>query len=101
MKKITEQELKELPNHFALTVGDLLKFIEKNNIPKDAKILVERIEDVYFLKHGWDVYLEEGEYTSYDENNKPIEDTLYQYIPLCTSLYNKNKKDILFLSSHY
>lgn len=35
------------------TVGKLLDFIEKNNIPRDGKILVQRVEDFYFEKNNW------------------------------------------------
>jgi len=35
-----------------LTVGELKKIIK--NIPDDARVLYERIEDVYFQEHGWD-----------------------------------------------
>ncbi len=35
-----------------LTVEQLLKFIEKHNIPLTAKVRLQRIEDVYFEK-GW------------------------------------------------
>lgn len=31
-----------------LTVGRLLDFIAKHNIPRDSKVLVQRIEDQYF-----------------------------------------------------
>lgn len=31
-----------------LTVGQLLKFIEKYNIPMDAEVRYQRIEDYYF-----------------------------------------------------
>lgn len=30
------------------TVGDLLDYIEKYNIPRDGKVLVQRVEDQYF-----------------------------------------------------
>ena len=36
-----------------LTVGDLRKFLETHNPPDDAIVLVERVEDIYFEKHGW------------------------------------------------
>lgn len=36
-----------------MTVGQLLDFIEKNNIPRDGKILYHRIEDDYF--NGQDI----------------------------------------------
>ena len=32
----------------SVTVGDLLDFIEKYNIPRDGKVLIQRIEDSYF-----------------------------------------------------
>jgi D-hexose-6-phosphate mutarotase len=35
------------------TVGDLLDFIEKYKIPREGKILVQRVEDVYFDKSNW------------------------------------------------
>jgi len=37
-----------------LTVEQLLKFIFDHNIPPTAKILHQRIEDVYFEEHNWD-----------------------------------------------
>lgn len=42
------------------TVGQLLEFIEKNNIPMDAKIMIQRVEDVYFEKNGWTTVNKEG-----------------------------------------
>lgn len=39
--------------HENMTVGWLKKFIEENNIPDESLILVQRVEDVYFEKHGW------------------------------------------------
>jgi hypothetical protein len=36
-----------------LTIGRLKEFIKKHKIPDNALILHQRIEDVYFEKHGW------------------------------------------------
>ena len=37
-----------------LTVGELLKFIEKHNIPMDAPVLMQRVEDSYYEPgNGW------------------------------------------------
>jgi len=38
-----------------LQFSHLIGFVEKykNKIPKDAKIYIERVEDIYFDKHGW------------------------------------------------
>lgn len=35
-------------HHDSVTVGELLDFIEKYNIPRDGKVLIQRIEDQYF-----------------------------------------------------
>lgn len=62
MKKLTKEEILEYPTKYHYcTVGDLKKHIEKYNIPDTAPVLVQRIEDVYYEKHGWSSYLKEGE----------------------------------------
>ena len=63
--------------HF-LTVGQLREFLENNkNIPDDAKVLVQRVEDVYYEKHGWGVVLKEGEhYHSHLEMNKNMREEI-------------------------
>ena len=38
------------------TVGELLKHIKDNNIPDDAKILVERVTDFYYDKNNWQTF---------------------------------------------
>lgn len=43
-----------------LTVGQLLDFIEKHKIPRDAKVLYERIQDVYFDRNNWKTVKREG-----------------------------------------
>ena len=48
MYKYTKEELIEAKFQ-GLTMGDLAVFVYKNpQIPRDAKVLVERIQDVYF-----------------------------------------------------
>lgn len=42
------------------TVGELLDFIEKYNIPRESKVFYQRIEDVYFEKHNWTTVKKEG-----------------------------------------
>lgn len=45
--------MRKLEHH--LTVGDLLKFIEKHNIPMDAPVVMQRVEDHYYQPgKGWD-----------------------------------------------
>lgn len=55
-----------------LTVGRLLDFIEKYKIPRDAKVLLQRVEDIYFEKHNWSTVNKEGEfyYQAIETNQK-------------------------------
>jgi hypothetical protein len=39
-------------NH-GMTVGKLKEFLNKHNLPDDARIFVQRIPDYYYLKGGW------------------------------------------------
>jgi hypothetical protein len=45
-----------------LTIGELLDYVYKHNISRDAKILVQRIEDTYFENHNWETVKKEGEH---------------------------------------
>lgn len=64
--------------HFC-TVGDLRKFLEKNNLPDDAKVLVQRIEDRYFDNHNWGTINKEGEqYNDAIQYNKEIDEGKYE-----------------------
>ena len=36
-----------------LTVGQLKRWIKEHKIPDDANVYYQRIEDVYFERHGW------------------------------------------------
>ena len=48
MNKYTKEELINDKSH-GLTMGELAEFVYKNpQIPRDAKVLIERVEDVYF-----------------------------------------------------
>ena len=51
---------KFVPHKDYATVGDLLKFIEKNNIPMDAPILMQRVTDWYFTKGSWKTHKKNG-----------------------------------------
>lgn len=63
------------------TVGDLKKFLEKHNLPDDAKILLQRVEDKYFeaskihpQSSAWESIKKEGLfYYQAVERNKKIE----------------------------
>jgi len=50
-----EQEAYEVRESFP-TVGDLLDYIEQHNIPRDAKLVVERVRDKYIEQYEWTYY---------------------------------------------
>jgi len=132
-KKITplnKEELLSYLNHGYMTVGALKKFIEKHEVPDDALVVVQRVEDFYYEDHGWKVYLKEAEHSNWmksyndaldrgefddkekypdfkDEmRNKFTEEQIIeassQYHPAwCPVLYEDDGKEILFLDLHY
>jgi hypothetical protein len=58
-----------------MSVGDLKKFLAENpDIPDNAKVLVQRVEDVYYEKHSWGVVLKKGHhYYMEEEHNKKMQ----------------------------
>jgi len=110
-----EEALKGDPSFF-LTVGQLLDFIEKFNIPRDSKVLYQRIEDHYFDK-SWKVVKKEGfGFCSMSKVNEDIdlgntsfgkkyseealEKSKEQYIPAFSPVKYKGD-DNLYIDSHY
>ena len=84
MNKIDKENLYRYTKNGFLTVGVLKKFIEENNLPDDAPVIVERVEDRYYegndisgmagcpdtedgiyppgsKSDGWGVYLKKGD----------------------------------------
>lgn len=88
-KHITKEELKGKYKDF-LTVGDLKKFLEKNNLPDDAPVLAQRVEDRYFEKCDWSVYPKNDEHEGISE-----------YHPVWGGVFYREDADILFLDMHY
>lgn len=76
-----------------LTVGQLLEFIRENNIPMDAKVLYQRIEDHYFSKGtGWS----ENSILKPDEYNLGTD----QYVEVFTPIKYPDDRN-LYLTAHY
>ena len=71
--------------HENMTVGWLKKFIEENNIPDDAQIFVERVEDIYYEKHGW------SKTSVFKEND--IYYDMKQYKETCYNMQEVNMTD--------
>jgi hypothetical protein len=68
-------DIKKYKDH--LTIGELKKIIA--NIPDDGKILIERIEDVYYENNHWGVVLKEGEsYLNAKKWNENIDSETYK-----------------------
>ena len=128
IKKLTKEDIKKYKNH--LTVGGLKEFVKKNGIPDDAKIMIQRVEDFYFERNDWGVYLKEGvTYHSAKKMNEnllkeskrrecglepeyDIEDPLSniieigdelkeQYHPAWSCVNYKDDQDFLFIDLHY
>jgi hypothetical protein len=100
MREISKEELINSYQDF-LTVGDLKKFLQKHNLNDNAKVLIQRVEDVYYEKYDWAVYLKEGENAFKDEHGDIVKESLEQYHPAwCCTKYN-DESDILFINLHY
>lgn len=84
LKEITKEELINSYDHY-LTVGRLKEFLNKHNLPDTAKVVVQRVEDVYYEKHNWGVYLKEME----------------QYHPAWCCVKSSGEDDVLFINLHY
>lgn len=114
-----------------MTVGELRKILANQEISDDSIVLVERIHDIYFEKHGWSVYLKRGEHWHNankfnDEMNAELEriatgkerkysmenpkksivpkeemDLLAEQFHPVEGAYKDTKEGILFIYSHY
>lgn len=98
--EITKEDLKNGYNYF-LTVGDLKEFLDKHKLPDTAKVLIQRVEDFYYQKNNWGVYLKEVEHSSKDENGNIIKESLEQYHPAFCCVKYLDEDDILFIDMHY
>lgn len=125
LRELTKEDLKK--GHH-LTVGRLTEFLNKYKLPDNAPVVIQRVEDIYYEKNNWGVYLKEGEATHsckrWNEDIKcefldtkkypklvgkelkpfteqQIKDSREQYTPAwCCVRYNDDT-DILFIDLHY
>lgn len=74
-----------------LTIGKLKKYLEKYNPPDDALILIERVEDIYFKKHGW---------KTIDKPHSFMEGEITEYIEAFCAVKFKEDNN-LYINCHY
>lgn len=126
-KELTKEDLQKF-NH-TLTVGKLKKFLEEHNLPDDAIVVTQRVEDFYFEKGNWGVYKKEGhhsfqarkynkkidsgeflnkeDYPNINPENlkkyteEEIDSMKEQYHPAWCCVRYEDDKDILFIDLHY
>lgn len=77
-RELTKERLLKQAN---LTIGDIKRHIEKYNLPDDTPVVVQRIEDSYFLSendNGWGVYFKEGwDASNAREHNEKVINGVY------------------------
>lgn len=86
--KMSREDLDNGYQHF-LTVGRLKEFLAKNELPDDAKVLIERVEDAYYENNNWSVY------------EKDTDMGKAQYTPAWCAVRYQEDKDLLFIDLHY
>ena len=100
MNEITKEQLNERYTHY-LTVGKLKEFLNKHNLPDNAKILVQRVEDTYYENNGWGVYYKQSHLSFKDHTGNLVKESLEQYHPAWSCVKYKDENDILFIDLHY
>lgn len=76
-----------------MTVGDLKKALM--NVPDDAEVRYQRIEDVYFEKHGWDNCVKKLQF--YFETDP---EEFSQYVEVHTAFLHIGD-NVFVLNAHY
>lgn len=100
VRELTREEVKNKMTS-PLTVGDLKKFIAEYNLPDNAVVVTERVQDFYYENNNWGVYLKKNEYTDKDADGNFVKDTMTQYTPAWCCVKYKDEDDILFIDLHY
>jgi hypothetical protein len=86
---MTSQEAKNKYVHY-LTVGRLKEELAKYS--DDALVVAQRVEDVYYERHGW---------KTIDKPDPLYTDHHQQYTPVWGICHYFDDKDCLFLDLHY
>jgi hypothetical protein len=88
---MTPKEFKEKYKKYRyLTVGELKKYLE--DYPDDALAVSQRVEDVYYEKHGWETLKRPD--PMYEGHN-------VEYTAVWSPVLYKEDKDVFYLDLHY
>jgi len=83
----------------SLTVDKLLKFIKENKIPLTAKVMIQRIEDMYFEENHWEEYTKK--ITCKDPAGKTVVINTTTYHPASFCVKYEDDADLLFIDLHW
>ena len=86
---MTPKEYKEKHKHY-LTVGQLKKYLA--DYPNDALIVSQRVEDVYYEKHGWQTL---------KKPNPMYEEDEIEYTAVWSPVLYRDDTDVFYLDLHY
>ena len=86
---MTPKEYKEKHKHY-LTVGELKQYLA--DYPDDALVVAQRIEDVYYEKHGWKTLNKQ-------DNIHPEYDNHYSAV--WSTVTYPDDKECFYLDLHY
>lgn len=121
VREITKEDLNRYRRN-NLTVGQLREFLYKCNLPDDALVLTQRVEDCYYENNNWGVYKKEGyhyhsalRHNANVENKEEYPDLLpcdkfteedldrmkEQYTPAFCVLTYQDDSDALYINLHY
>lgn len=96
LEETTKEEV--INDQFCMTVGTMLDYIEKYNIPREAKVVVERVHDSYFESGGWKVLKK----IHGDINDPKSHYEEYEYIEAWSPHIRLEDKDqIFYIDCHY
>jgi len=87
---MTPKEFKKKHKHY-LTVGKLKEYLA--DYPDDALVVAQRVEDIYYEKHGWETLKKE-------QGNDPFMFDS-EYSAVWSPVLYRDDKECFYLDLHY
>lgn len=75
------------------TVGEMLEYIKANNIPMDAEVIVEHVNDFYIMENHWTHFFDVVK-KGYDKGTKRI------FLPIHNGFGSMEKEKYFVLWMH-